>query len=68
MVVADVVVFALGFGWLAWFAQLSSGAQGIGAQAAFMGGVVPFILADLLKIALAALAIPAAWGLLERRG
>jgi biotin transport system substrate-specific component len=68
MVVADVVVFALGFGWLAWFAQLSSGAQGIGVQAAFANGVVPFLLADLLKIALAALAIPAAWGLLERRG
>jgi biotin transport system substrate-specific component len=55
----------LGFGWLAWFAQLSTG-QGIGVEAAFMNGVVPFLLADLLKIALAALAIPAAWRLFER--
>lgn len=67
MIVADLVVFALGFVWLAWFAQLSSGATGVGAAGAFTGGVVPFILADLLKIALAALAIPAAWGLVDRR-
>jgi biotin transport system substrate-specific component len=66
MIVADAVVFAMGFGWLAWFAQLSTGGQGIGVQAAFMNGVVPFLLADLLKIALAALAIPAAWQLFER--
>ena len=67
MIVADVVVFALGFVWLAWFAQLSSGATGVGAAGAFTGGVVPFLLADLLKIALAALAIPAAWGLIDKR-
>jgi biotin transporter BioY len=30
-----------------------------------MNGVVPFLLADLLKIALAALAIPMAWRLIE---
>lgn len=66
MIVADAVVFALGFSWLAWFAQLSTGGQGIGVETAFMNGVVPFLLADLLKIALAALAIPAAWRLFER--
>jgi biotin transport system substrate-specific component len=66
MIVADAVVFAMGFGWLAWFAQLSTGGQGIGIEAAFINGVVPFLLADLLKIALAALAIPAAWQLFER--
>jgi biotin transport system substrate-specific component len=64
MVAADIVVFALGFAWLAWFAQLSAG-QGMGVEAAFMNGVVPFLLADLLKIVLAALAIPAAWKLLD---
>lgn len=65
MVVADVVVFALGFAWLAWFAQLSSG-TGMGMEGAFINGVVPFVLADILKIALAALAVPAAWKLIER--
>ncbi len=61
MVVADVVVFALGFAWLAWFFS-----GGIGVEKAFVGGVVPFVLADLLKIALAALAVPAAWKLVDR--
>jgi biotin transport system substrate-specific component len=64
MVAADIVVFALGFVWLAWFAQLSNG-SGLGIESAFMNGVVPFLLADLLKIALAALAIPMAWRLIE---
>jgi biotin transport system substrate-specific component len=67
MIVADGVVFAMGFAWLAWFALLASGANGIGPAAAFTGGVVPFLLADLLKIALAALAVPAAWMLVDRR-
>ena len=44
MVAGDVVVFALGFAWLAWFAQLISGAIGLGAAKAFAGGVAPFLL------------------------
>jgi biotin transport system substrate-specific component len=67
MVTADAVVFLLGFVWLAWFASLASGATGIGAAKAFAGGVSPFILGDLLKIALAALLIPAGWRLAGRR-
>jgi biotin transport system substrate-specific component len=77
MVVGDVVVFVLGFIWLAWFAMLSSGLLGLlglpegsvgtGTAFAWAKGVVPFLLADLLKIALAALAIPAAWSLVGKR-
>ncbi len=67
MIVADVVVFILGFAWLAWFATLSNGGTGLGIANAFKFGVAPFLLADLLKIALAALAVPAAWMLVERR-
>ena len=59
MVAGDAVVFALGFVWLAWFAQLSSGAVGLGAAKAFAGGVAPFLLADALKIVLASLIVPA---------
>ena len=62
----DVVLFAMGFVWLAYFATLSSGAVGIGASAAFAKGVLPFVLGDLLKIALAALLVPAGWRLLGR--
>lgn len=76
MVFADIVVFALGFAWLAWFATLSPGlmeklslaAGTTGAGVAFAWGVITqFVLADLLKIALAALAVPAAWNLVDRR-
>jgi len=67
MVAADFVVFALGFIWLAWFAALAKGGNGIGVDKAFAFGVQPFIIADLLKIALAALFVPASWGLIDRR-
>ncbi len=66
MIVADVVVFVLGFAWLAFFAQLASGATGVGAARALAGGVTPFLLADLVKIALAACLIPAGWALRDR--
>jgi biotin transport system substrate-specific component len=62
MIVADVVVFALGFTWLAKFAHAGQHI-GIGFASAWAHGVVPFLLGDLLKIALAAAAVPAAWGL-----
>lgn len=67
MVAGDAIVFALGFVWLAWFAELSSGANGIGAQSAWVNGVANFLLADGLKIAIAALLVPAGWALLQRR-
>lgn len=63
MIVGDAILFLVGFTWLAWFAQLSSGASGIGLAAAWSKGVVPFLLADLVKIALAACLIPAVWRL-----
>ena len=67
MIAADVVVFALGFAWLAWFLVLP-GTSGIGASAAFTNGVLPFVLGDLLKIVLAAALVPAAWGMIGKRG
>jgi biotin transport system substrate-specific component len=67
MLVAVIVQFAMGFAWLAWFAALPNGATGIGAAAAFSAGVAPFLLGDALKIIIAALAVPAAWSLVERR-
>jgi biotin transport system substrate-specific component len=76
MVWGDMVCFAMGFGWLALGATLSpgllkilnlpAGTLGTGVDFAWAQGVVPFILADLLKIALAALAVPATWRLIER--
>ncbi|MCX5516574.1 biotin transporter BioY [Kaistia algarum] len=62
----DAVLFAMGFVWLAFFATLSSGAVGLGASAAFAKGVLPFLLGDALKIALAAFLVPAGWTLLGK--
>jgi biotin transport system substrate-specific component len=57
MLVADAVILALGYIWLASL---------IGAEAAWTGGVAPFLLGDLLKVAIAALAVPAGNRLLGR--
>jgi biotin transport system substrate-specific component len=67
MLAGEVIMMALGFAWLAWFATLSSGATGLGVEKALAGAVTPFILGDLLKIVLAALLVPAAWSLLRKR-
>lgn len=67
IVIGEIVMFVLGFGWLAWFASLSSGTTGLGAAKAWAGGVSPFLLGDLLKIVVASLAVPAAWALTGRR-
>jgi biotin transport system substrate-specific component len=61
LVVGEVVMFALGLAWLAWFATLASGGTGIGFAKAWSAGVVPFLLGDLLKSAAVAMLVPAAW-------
>jgi biotin transport system substrate-specific component len=48
MFVADVAILGLGFAWLASL---------FGAESAWSTGVVPFLLGDLLKVAIAALAV-----------
>jgi biotin transport system substrate-specific component len=65
LVVGDVLLFAMGFAWLADFAHLPKAVFGIGMQAAWAHGVLPFILGDLLKIVLTAAAVPAAWGVVD---
>ncbi|HKQ47446.1 MAG TPA: biotin transporter BioY [Phycisphaerae bacterium] len=54
----QAVILAGGFIWLSWF---------VGSRGAFLTGVVPFLFGDVLKSALAALALPAAWRLVGRR-
>lgn len=67
LLVADVIVFTLGIAWLAWFAVLGADTVGWGLQNAFMKGAVPYMLGDLLKIALVALAVPATWRFIDSR-
>lgn len=59
MLVAEVAMMTLGFAWLAGL---------VGAANAWQFGVVPFILPDLVKVALAACFLPAAWALLRGLG
>ena len=59
MLLGIAALFLLGWAWLAF-------GFGIGAQRAFAGGVAPFVVGDLVKIAIAALAVPAGRALLKR--
>lgn len=68
IIAGEAIMFALGFVWLAWFASLSSGATGLGAETALAAGVTPFIWGDLLKSALTAFLVPAAWSFIRARG
>ena len=68
VVLAEIVLMAFGFGWLALGAQMASGATGIGFAKAWAAGVQPFLLGDLIKAALAASLVGAGWSVLKRRG
>ncbi len=58
MLVAEVIMMAMGFGWLATL---------IGPANAWAFGVVPFIVADLVKVALAASLVTAVWFTFRKR-
>ncbi|MEW9806910.1 biotin transporter BioY [Mesorhizobium sp. ZMM04-5] len=59
MLAADAVMLAMGYAWLAVL---------IGSAKAWEFGVVPFLVPDLIKVALAAALVPAVWSLLPKRG
>lgn len=56
MLVAEIVMMAMGYGWLAAL---------IGADKAWQFGVLPFIVPDLIKVALAATLVPAVWSVVS---
>jgi biotin transport system substrate-specific component len=58
MLVGNAAIYALGLPWLAAF---------VGAKAALPLGLYPFVAGDLLKLALAGLALPSGWKLLGIR-
>lgn len=57
ILVAEIVMMAMGFAWLALL---------IGPEKSWQFGVVPFVVGDLIKVALAASLVPAVWSLLRR--
>ncbi|MYQ85306.1 MULTISPECIES: biotin transporter BioY [unclassified Streptomyces] len=61
MVLGSAIIYAVGVPYLALV-------TGMSASAAIAAGLVPFLLGDALKAALAMGALPAAWKLIGRRG
>jgi len=59
MALGSFVILAGGWAWLALFFRT--------AGEAFRLGVAPFLVGDLVKIALAAAALPAGWALVRRK-
>ena len=55
---AEAVLMVLGFAWLAVL---------IGPEKSWQFGVAPFIVPDLIKVALAAAVVPAVWSILPRK-
>ncbi|ODT31509.1 MAG: biotin transporter BioY [Kaistia sp. SCN 65-12] len=58
MLVADVIMMAMGYGWLSTL---------IGAEKAWQFGVAPFIGGELIKVALASSVVPALWSLVRAK-
>jgi biotin transport system substrate-specific component len=57
VLVGEIIMMAMGFAWLAHL---------IGPEKAWQFGVLPFIVGDLIKVALAASLVPAVWSLLRK--
>lgn len=68
MTLAHTMILALGFIWLAFFAQLANGATGVGLERAWLRGVEPFLVGSAVKVALATALVAAGWSLVRRRG
>jgi biotin transport system substrate-specific component len=61
MLIGEVIIFSLGVTWL-------SQAVGLPAEKALQAGLYPFLVGDLLKLAIAAGVLPVAWKLVRGRG
>jgi biotin transport system substrate-specific component len=59
MIIGSLVIYAFGIPWL-------MAATGLSLSKALAVGVVPFLLGDALKVALAAGLLPAGWALVRR--
>jgi biotin transport system substrate-specific component len=60
MMIGHVIILAAGFAWLAY-------GIGLGSGKAWMVGVLPFIAGSVVKSALGATLLPAAWRLVDQR-
>ncbi|MCL4300317.1 MAG: biotin transporter BioY [Anaerolineae bacterium] len=58
MILGNLVIYTFGVTWLSTF---------LGVERAIAGGMLPFLVGDAVKIALAMVALPGGWALLRRR-
>jgi len=66
MLLADAVVFVIGYAWLVAF--LSHGhAVGTVLGSAFDGAIKPFVVWDIVKMAFAAVSVAGAWTMVRRK-
>ncbi len=66
MLAGLAIVYLCGATWLGLFARLGTQDAAIGIQAAIVTGVIPFVLADLVKLFAAAAILPGLWRLTGR--
>lgn len=57
MMIGSIIILFSGWAWLARL---------VGPTVAWQAGVVPFIIGDLIKVALAAAALPSGWAIVRR--
>jgi len=63
MLIGNSVIYAIGLPWLSiWLGHVAS------ADSVLAIGLYPFMPGDLLKLVLAAVALPSGWALLNRFG
>ena len=67
MVAGLAIIYSGGVLWLAYLARTASGSAAIGLSAALSSGLLPFVVADLFKVAAAAGITPGLWRLVGTR-
>ena len=66
MLVADAILLAMGFVWLAFMFVSAKTGTTLGAETALQVGILPFLPGELVKLVLASCLLPALWQVLER--
>jgi biotin transport system substrate-specific component len=66
MLIGLAAIYTAGALWLGLFARVGGASAAIGLRTAVVTGVVPFILADVIKVIAAAAVVPAMWRLVGR--
>jgi len=66
MLAGLLLIFVSGLSWLAFFARPVGGGSPVGLAAALATGLYPFLVADIVKLAIAAGLVPAVWRVIGR--